>query len=180
MPGAALIIIDMQKAIDHPRWGERNNPEAEQRVADLLVYWRKNAWPIIHIRHDSTEEQSPYRQGQPLHDFKVEALPIEGEPIIGKSTANAFAGTLLDETLQGLGIEQVVICGVLTQHSVDTSARMAAALGYQVTIVSDATAAVATTDITGRYWKANEVHTLALTHFFADYGFVKTSAQLMI
>ena len=27
---AALIVIDVQKAIDHPSWGERNNLQAEK------------------------------------------------------------------------------------------------------------------------------------------------------
>lgn len=44
---AALLIIDVQKAIDHPRWGRRNNPEAELRIAQLLDAWRKAGRPVI-------------------------------------------------------------------------------------------------------------------------------------
>ncbi len=68
---AALIVIDVQKAIDHPSWGMRNNPEAESQIAALLSAWRAAGWPVYHIRHDSLEPQSHYRPGQPGHDFKI-------------------------------------------------------------------------------------------------------------
>ena len=72
---AALIVIDVQKAIDHPSWGQRNNPDAERNIAALLAAWRANSRPIYHIRHDSSEPDSTYRPGQPGHDFKPEAAP---------------------------------------------------------------------------------------------------------
>lgn len=77
---AALIVIDLQKAIDHPSWGERNNPEAEGHVASLLQAWRSTHRPVYHIRHDSTEAASDYRPGQPGNDFKPEAQPAAEKP----------------------------------------------------------------------------------------------------
>jgi len=61
-PDAALLIIDVQKAIDHPSWGQRNNPDAEKNIAALLKLWRETGRPRYHIRHDSTEPQSHYRR----------------------------------------------------------------------------------------------------------------------
>src|SRR5580692_9892018 len=90
---AALIVIDLQKAIDHPSWGERNNPEAERNVASLLQAWRSTNRPVYHIRHDSTEAASPYRPGQPGNDFKPEAQPAPGEVVIVKRANSAFIGT---------------------------------------------------------------------------------------
>jgi nicotinamidase-related amidase len=55
---AALLIIDLQKAIDAPYWGPRNNPDCERNVAALLERWRTTGRPIYHIKHDSTEPQS--------------------------------------------------------------------------------------------------------------------------
>lgn len=37
---AALVVIDLQKAIDAPYWGPRNNPRCEANVAALLARWR--------------------------------------------------------------------------------------------------------------------------------------------
>jgi len=36
-----LIVIDQQKAMDHPKWGPRNNPGAEANIARLLTDWRR-------------------------------------------------------------------------------------------------------------------------------------------
>ncbi len=75
---AALVVIDFQAAIDHPKWlahGGRNNPEAEGDIARLLAAWRRSGAPIYHVRHDSRFADSPYRPGQPGHEFKAEAKP---------------------------------------------------------------------------------------------------------
>src|ERR1700748_3530892 len=72
---AALIVIDVQKAIDapyHAAEGARNNPEAEARIAGLLALWREGRRPIFHVRHDSTSEASAYRPGQIGNAFKDE------------------------------------------------------------------------------------------------------------
>ena len=94
----ALLVIDVQKAIDDPVWskeGPRNNPDAERNIARLLKYWRAIACPIFHIRHDSVKPASPYRPDWPGNAFKAEARPLDGEPIISKITNNAFIGTNL-------------------------------------------------------------------------------------
>src|SRR5437016_14577462 len=96
----ALLVIDVQKAIDHPSWGHRNNPDAERNIAALLRAWRTARRPVIHIRHDSTEPASHYRPGQPGNDFKPEARPADGETVIAKRTNSAFIGTDLESRLR--------------------------------------------------------------------------------
>ena len=49
------MVVDLQLAIDDPKWGPRNNPDAEQHVAALLAAWRGAEMPVIHVRHDSTD-----------------------------------------------------------------------------------------------------------------------------
>ena len=57
-PAAALLVIDVQQAFDHPKWGERNNPETEGNVARLLAAWRSAGWPVLHVQHLSTSADS--------------------------------------------------------------------------------------------------------------------------
>jgi hypothetical protein len=122
----ALLVIDLQKAIDDPRWakdGPRNNPEAEANIARLLASWREAGRPIFHIRHDSTEPQSAYRPGQPGNDFKAEALPLPGEAVIAKRTNSAFIGTDLERRLRGAGIRALVVAGVITNDKAEIQKR---------------------------------------------------------
>jgi len=54
VPNAALLVIDVQKAIDEPYWaaeGPRNNPDAEANIARLLKHWRETRRPLFHVRH---------------------------------------------------------------------------------------------------------------------------------
>ena len=155
---AALILVDLQLAIDDPRWGPRNNPQAERAIAALLAAWREEGLPIVHIRHDSVEPDSPYRPDRPSHAFKPETAPRAGEAVVGKSAHSAFVGTALEETLDGLGATTLVICGVLTHNSVEATARHAADLGYRVFVVADACWAVALADGAGGFWPAEIVH----------------------
>ncbi len=175
----ALLIIDVQYAIDHPKWGQRNNAGAEANMAKFLAAWREQGMPVFHIRHDSREEGSPYAPGQPLHAFKDVVKPVVGERVVGKSTNNAFVGTSLEAELKTAGADKLVIVGVLTQHSVDTTARMAASLGFDVVVVSDATAAVGVTDGRGKHWFADDVHALTLAHLQADYAAIRSTAEVL-
>lgn len=179
MAETALLIIDVQEAIDDPKWVARNNPDAEGNISKLLSYWRNGGSPVIHIRHDSQEPGSPYRPGQPGHAFKDVAEPFAHETVFGKKTNNAFVGTGLHDHLFDHDVDTLVICGVLTQHSVDTTARMAASLGYRVVVVSDATAATGVTDGRGKVWEADDVHALTLTHLAADYATIASTEDIL-
>ncbi|WP_417459411.1 cysteine hydrolase family protein [Kordiimonas sp.] len=175
----ALLIIDVQYAIDHPKWGQRNNAGAEANMAKFLAAWRGQGMPVFHIRHDSREDGSPYAPGQPLHAFKDVVKPVMGERVVGKSTNNAFVGTSLEADLKKAGADKLVITGVLSQHSVDVTARMAASLGFNVTVISDATAAVEVTDERGKHWPADDVHALTLAHLKADYAAIKSTTEVL-
>jgi nicotinamidase-related amidase len=167
---AALILVDLQLAIDDARWGPRNNPGAERAIAALLAAWRDEGLPIVHVRHDSVEPDSPYRPERPSHAFKPETAPRAGEAVVAKSAHSAFVGTSLEAALDGLGATTLVICGALTHNSVEATARHAADLGYRVFVVADACWAVALADGAGGFWPAEIVHRLALACLAGEYA----------
>jgi nicotinamidase-related amidase len=173
---AALIVIDVQDAIDDPRWGPRNNPGAEAVIAALLAAWRAEALPIVHIRHDSTEPASPYRPDAPGHPFKPEAAPLPGETVLGKSTNSAFVGGALEEALDAVGATTLVVCGVSTNNSVETTVRHGGNLGYRIFVVADACWTVDKRDLSGRLWPAADVHDLSLANMQGEYAEVVSSA----
>jgi nicotinamidase-related amidase len=79
MRNIALLVIDVQKGLDDPSYGRRNNPDAESKIARLLFEWRKRRLPVIHIRHCSVEPGSPLRPELPGNEFKEEVRPLPRE-----------------------------------------------------------------------------------------------------
>jgi len=179
---AALLVIDLQRAIDDPVWadaGPRNNLDAESNVARLLEAWRSAGRPVIHIRHDSTFSNSPYRPGQPGNSFKPEAAPLASEPVIGKRTNSAFIGTGLQALLESSGIRTVFVAGVMTNNSVEATVRMSGNLGFDTCLVEDACFTFARRDFAGCLRTAGEVHALSLANMEGEYcRIAKTAAVL--
>jgi nicotinamidase-related amidase len=179
---AALILIDLQPAIDDPRWaadGARNNPGAEAAAAALLGRWRDLGWPIVHVRHDSTEPGSTYRPGQPGNDFKPETAPISAETVVPKRVNNAFIGTDLDAHLRGIGARMLVILGVITNNSVEATVRNAGNLGYAALVPEDCCFTFARRDLRGKVWPAEDVHALSLANLHGEYATVTNSAEIL-
>ena len=176
---AALLVIDVQKAIDHPSWGQRNNPQAEANIAALLNAWRTTGRPIYHIRHDSTEPNSTYRPGQPGHDFKPEAQPLSGETIIAKQTNSAFIGTDLESRLRIANHHVLVVSGVITNNSVEATVRMAGNLGFDTFLVEDAVFTFGRADWNGVPHTAAEVHAMSLANLDGEYCTVVRAGEVL-
>jgi nicotinamidase-related amidase len=168
-PGSVLLLIDLQNAIDHPSWGERNNPDAEKHIARLLAHWRSLGWPIWHIRHDSKNPHSHYRLGQVGNNFKFEATPLPDEPVIAKQTNSAFIGTDLEQRLRDGGHCSLVVVGVITNNSVEATVRMAGNLGFEAYLVAECCFTFSRMDWHGRMWSADAVHSLSLANLDGEY-----------
>jgi nicotinamidase-related amidase len=166
---AALIVIDLQRAIDHPSWGERNNPDAEKNIAALLAGWRATERSVYHIRHDSTEPASHYRPGQPGNEFKPETQPFAGEIIIPKRTNSAFIGTGLEAILREAHHTLLVVAGVITNNSAEATVRMAGNLGFNTFLVEDVAFTFGRKDWAGTYRSAADVHAMSLSNMDGEY-----------
>ncbi len=174
----ALVIVDLQNGIDDPVWGPRNNPDAERVIAALLTFWRDWQLPIFHVRHDSTEPESPYRPGQSGNEFKAEARPLEGETVVVKHTNSAFIGTDLAEQLTSTGCDAVVYAGVITNNSLEATVRMSGNLGFRSFVVADGCWTVDKVDLRGRRWDAEDVHALSLANIDGEYASVVTADEI--
>ncbi|MBI3146342.1 MAG: cysteine hydrolase [Pseudogulbenkiania sp.] len=175
----ALLLIDLQCAIDHPDWGVRNNPHAEANMQALLARWRQLGWPVIHVRHDSLEPASHYRPGQPGHAFKPGFEPQPNELVIAKQTNNAFIGTHLEQRLRRAGLLSLVVVGVITNNSVEATARMAGNLGFRVQLPADGCFTFNRRDWAGVERSADEVHAMSLANLDGEYCTVTDCATLL-
>ncbi|WP_425145460.1 cysteine hydrolase family protein [Deinococcus sp.] len=176
---AALLLIDIQQGFLDPRWGQRNNPQAEQRAAELLHTWRDVAAPIYHIQHLSLELGSSLGAGQPGAAFQGLVQPLAHEAVIIKHVNSAFIGTDLEARLRGEGITQLVIAGLTTDHCVSTTTRMAGNLGFRVWLVGDAAATFERTAADGRTFTAQAIHDIHLASLDGEFARVVESAEVL-
>lgn len=176
---AALLLIDIQKGFDDPRWTARNNPQAEDNAARLLHAWRNSGRPVIHIKHLSQELDSPLRADLRGSEIKDIVKPQDGEKIFQKQVNSAFIGTDLEEWLKRHNYNTLIIAGLTTPHCISTTARMAGNLGFQTYVVSDATAAFDIIGHDGRVYSADEVHAISLATLHQEFATVADTATVL-
>jgi ureidoacrylate peracid hydrolase len=167
---AALLIIDMQYLDAHPD-GWMGRLAREKGKEDLLKYrfeaiadiissiqklqqaCRAAGIEVIHVRiafltRDARDgipalasrgACTPYdgREAEILEELR----PVGDEIVINKTSSGAFNSTAIDQILRNLGIEHLLVTGVVTNGCVELTARDAADRGYWVTLVSDGCAA---------------------------------------
>lgn len=165
MPKTALLTIDMQKEYfeDSRPLKIPDGPAVLANVVRLQDGARKAGIPLIHIQHLSLDpEDGVFVEGSHFSDMVQESAPATGEKVIVKRYPSAFADTQLEGLLKELGVDTVVIAGLMSFMCCDTTARDAHARGYKVLYVRDATAAIDLGDI-----PAGKVHevTLAIQGF---------------
>ena len=159
----ALLLIDIQK--DYFEGGK--NPltgslDASLHAKELLTYFRANKLPVIYIQHVANREGAtffiPGTEGVEIHD---NVKPLADEKVFVKHSPNSFRETGLGNYLVANGINDLVICGMMTHMCVDATVRAAKDLGYDCTVIKDA-CATKSLQIKSRTVKAEEVQTAFL------------------
>lgn len=175
----ALLVIDVQRGFDDPAWGPRDNPACEANIAALLGAWRDRGWPVVFVRHDSTEDGSPLQPGQSGNDFKS---VVTGDPdlLVAKSTNSAFYGTPdLRAWLDDRGLRGVAVTGITTNHCCETTARMAGNLGYDVSFVIDATHCFDRTGPDGGRLDAATISRVTAANLHGEFADVVTTESVL-
>jgi nicotinamidase-related amidase len=140
---AALVVIDLQKGIValptvHPVG------EIISRAAQLARAFRERSLPVVLVNVTGAApgrtDAGPRKFSFP--DDWTELVPeLERHPddhLVTKQRVGAFHGTSLDDYLRKRGVTQVVLTGVATSGGVESTARSAYDLGYNVALVVDA------------------------------------------
>jgi nicotinamidase-related amidase len=175
----ALVVVDVQVGFDDPRWGERNNPACEQNVAALVDRWEALGWPVVVVRHDSVEPQSPLRPDSPGNELKA-FLHDRGDVLVSKSVHSAFHGKPdLHGWLAERGVEAVAVCGITTNHCCETTARVGCDLGYRVTFIGDATATFGRAAPAGGMIEADTLAETTFANLDGEFAEVRHTAEVL-
>ncbi|HLZ55991.1 MAG TPA: cysteine hydrolase family protein [Ktedonosporobacter sp.] len=176
---AALILIDVQNVWDNPKWGRRNNPDAEVNIAKLLYAWRETGRPIFYFQHVEKGPDTLFRAGTAAVEIREIVRPKDGEPVIQKHVHSAFMGTNFEERLRSAGITTLFITGFMTNGCVETTARMAGDLDFKTHVVSDGTATFDRVGPDGILHMAEEVHAMSLTNLHRTFATIVTTADVL-
>jgi nicotinamidase-related amidase len=135
---SALLVIDAQDSFKAmPRWERRDNRDFESNVGRLIAGYREASLPVIYFLH--TDEDPGFETTSKYYKLMDFIEPRANEPVLHKNTRNVFTSTRLAEMLLEKGVRRLVITGIQMEQCCETSARLAADLGYAVDFVIDGT-----------------------------------------
>jgi nicotinamidase-related amidase len=142
-PTTALLVVDLQKGIAglptaHPMKDVVGN------TVVLLDAFRRRKLPVVLVNVDARApgraERSFSTRDMPADwiDFIPELNRQASDHTVTKRSWGAFTNTGLEQHLRGCGVTQVVVTGVATSAGVESTARQAHELGFNVTLAVDA------------------------------------------
>ncbi|MFF0721563.1 cysteine hydrolase family protein [Verrucosispora sp. NA02020] len=138
---SALLVIDVQESFRRQEiWAATSNPGIVGQVSRLVDAARGGGDPVVWVLHAEPGTGDVF---DPARGFvrPMDGLrPAADEPVLTKYAHNAFTTTRLHQLLTVAGVRELVICGIRTEQCCETTARVAADLGYAVTFAVDATA----------------------------------------
>jgi len=142
-PKTALIVIDLQKGLVgyptiHPIGGVLS------AATVLASAFRRRGLPVVLVNvtggAPGRTERSHSTEGLPA-DWADLVPELDAQPndlLITKKTWGAFTNTDLEARLKALGVTQLVLAGIATSIGVESTARHAYELGFNVTLALDA------------------------------------------
>jgi nicotinamidase-related amidase len=170
---AALIAIDLQKGIVGMPTAHSAD-EIVDRTAQLARAFRERGLPVVLV---NVTDAAPGRTDAGRHNLSfpsdwTELAPGLGQQpddyLVSKQRWGAFLGTTLDKTLRGRGVTQVFLAGIATSIGVESTARSAYDLGYNVALVLDAM-----TD------RSVDAHRYCIETIFPRLGETETTANVL-
>ena len=135
---SALLVIDAQDSFKLlPRWERRNNLDFEKNVARLVDAYHQAGLPVIYFLH--YDEDPGFERTNPGFKLMDFLSPRADEEVIEKDTRNVFTSTRLLPLLLKKNVRRLAITGIQMEQCCETSARVAADLGFAVDFVIDGT-----------------------------------------
>ncbi|BEL12241.1 isochorismatase family protein [Actinoplanes sichuanensis] len=138
---SALVVIDVQESFRaRPLWATTDNPGVVEKVGQLVDAARAAGDRVIWVVHAEPGTGNTFDPACGFVRVMDELSPAADEPLLTKTVHNAFTTTNLQHLLTTAGVRSITVCGLRTEQCVETTARVASDLGYDVTFAIDATA----------------------------------------
>ncbi|GGK77206.1 cysteine hydrolase family protein [Streptomyces flaveus] len=139
----ALVLIDLQRWIVDMPWQPAGGDVVVDACGRLREHFATNTGsPTVVLVRYVREDGADGGIGAAPNRLVPGLEPRTGEHLVTKHGLDAFEGTDLHDHLDREGVTEVVVAGLSTAHGVAATAATALRLGYEVTVVSDATASV--------------------------------------
>ncbi|WP_128434305.1 isochorismatase family protein [Streptomyces cyaneus] len=160
----ALVLVDLMDRIVALPLEPRKGTEVLVTCEELAAAFRSAGATVVLVR-----VERPSVAEQPPGSGLVAGLLKEGDLEIVKRTIGGFQGTGLDDRLRERGVTTLVFGGVATNLGVESTARAAGDLGYELVFVEDAMTAFTAAE-----------HEASVRLDFPRLGTVVTAAQLVL
>ena len=136
MMSTAVVVIDVQQGLCEGEGAPFDCGGNITRINRVTRKARSAGVPVIFVQHETPA-------GYLVHGSAAwqlaDGLDVQpGDLTIRKGTPDSFLRTDLEATLRGLGVDEIIVCGMHSEFCVDTTVRKALALGFPVVLVSDA------------------------------------------
>ncbi|MFK8328712.1 cysteine hydrolase family protein [Pseudomonas sp. BJa5] len=133
----ALIVIDVQHGLFRSSPAPASAESVIHRINGLTRRARLQGAPVIFVQHEATGGEY-FRHGSAEWALDAGLVTCDTDQLVRKTTPDSFLRTDLEAVLAKCGASHLVVCGYASEFCIDTTVRRAAALGYEVTLVSDA------------------------------------------
>jgi nicotinamidase-related amidase len=137
----ALVVIDVQESFrQRPIWQAVSNPDIADDVNALVRAARADGDLVVWVLHAEPGTGDVFDPALGHVHLLPELDRRDDEPLLVKTSVNAFTTTNLAQLLTQQGVGELRVCGIRTEQCVETTTRLGADLGYVMTYVVDATA----------------------------------------
>jgi nicotinamidase-related amidase len=132
----ALLVIDMQKGVyadedDTVQGGD----SLVATINGLIATARAAGRPLVFVQH----EAEWLIAGSPQWELVDEPDARGGSDLFArKRHGSAFHESALERTLRGMGVDEIIVCGLQSEFCIDSTVRHAHTLGFPVTLAADA------------------------------------------
>jgi nicotinamidase-related amidase len=133
--GIALLIIDVQRGLFNRASPVYQAEALIQNINSLVDRAHDAAAPVVYVQHSNDSSLVEGSDNWKLHPAMQ---PTDIDTLIHKRHGSAFEDTPLGNELSALGIDSLIITGLVSQGCVKATSLDALKLGYKVNVVEDA------------------------------------------